>query len=70
MSQTLQQWLDRQSEVPDGNGYDALETPEWDRSEHPLLFDTIAHYLDLREAFNRKAEHIVAMMDELDWQPV
>jgi hypothetical protein len=66
--QTVQEWLDRQSEVPDGDGYDALEEPGFPREFDPELHDAVMTYLKQRVAFNDAADLVENLMFKRGWE--
>lgn len=65
---TADEWLDRQSEVPDGDGFDRLEDAKFERDDDPELYDAIKHYVAVREPFDEAASALIAVMEARGWE--
>ncbi|MEU7814064.1 hypothetical protein [Pseudonocardia sp. NPDC049154] len=66
----LRTWLERQLEVPDGNGHDPIERPDFDRKDDPELFDAVTAYIEQRAKFNPLAQKLRRLMEDRGWEPI
>jgi hypothetical protein len=65
---TVEQWLDAQSRVPDGDEDDGVEAPDFPRDDDPELFDVAQRYLDLRDRFADAANDLASAMFARGWE--
>jgi hypothetical protein len=72
---TVQEWLDEQSRIPDGDPDDGVQAPDFPREDDPELFDAAERYLDLRDGFldlrdgfEDAASHLADIMTLRGWE--